>query len=127
MCFSVLVQGQDILKSSSAEVVRGAVQRAAGRAPRPWVFMRFHAFGAIKNSQKGSSKAAKSSEKQLEDGTARFDLGFGLRFDPVRLRLSWQAQNPPDVERCKLCSAYREAHVLHRIDESALRALLPEE
>lgn len=50
-----------------------------------------------------------------------------LRFDPVRLRLSWHAGNPPDVERCKLCSAYREAHVLHRIDEKALYALLGED
>ncbi|CAL1161182.1 unnamed protein product, partial [Cladocopium goreaui] len=48
-------------------------------------------------------------------------------FDPVRLRLSWHAGNPPDVERCKLCSAYREAHVLHRIDEKALYALLGED
>ncbi|CAE7877668.1 unnamed protein product [Symbiodinium microadriaticum] len=45
-------------------------------------------------------------------------------FDPVRLRLSWQAGNPPDVDRCKLCSTYREAHVLHRIEETALQAVL---
>ena len=36
--------------------------------------------------------------------------------------LSWQAGNPPDVDRCKLCSTYREAHVLHRIEETALQA-----
>eukprot|EP00913_Durusdinium_trenchii_P000590 g545.t1 len=41
-------------------------------------------------------------------------------FDPVRLRLSWQASNPPDTKRCRLCSTYREAHVLHPQDAKSI-------
>ncbi|CAJ1448464.1 unnamed protein product [Effrenium voratum] len=44
-------------------------------------------------------------------------------FDPVRLRLSWAGASP-DQGRCKQCAAFREAHVLHRIDERALAQLL---
>jgi len=44
--------------------------------------------------------------------------------DPVRLRLMWRVGRPPSPQRCADCNAYREAHVLHRVDVAALDALL---
>lgn len=45
-------------------------------------------------------------------------------FDPVRLRIVWRRGRPLPQQRCADCRSYREAHVLHTIDEPALRALL---
>lgn len=45
-------------------------------------------------------------------------------FDPVRLRVFWRRGRPPSAERLKDCPSYREAYVLHRIDDAALVALL---
>eukprot|EP00933_Yihiella_yeosuensis_P070617 TRINITY_DN78753_c0_g1_i1.p1 TRINITY_DN78753_c0_g1~~TRINITY_DN78753_c0_g1_i1.p1 ORF type:complete len:812 (-),score=164.01 TRINITY_DN78753_c0_g1_i1:19-2454(-) len=44
--------------------------------------------------------------------------------DPVRLRLYWPKGTPPSEVRASTCAAYREAYVLHRIDDAALMALL---
>jgi SAM-dependent MidA family methyltransferase len=63
-------------------------------------------------------------------GTGQTTVGFVLsnelldEFDPVRLRLVWRSDESPSARRCAECDAYREAHVLHRIDEEALKLLL---
>lgn len=45
-------------------------------------------------------------------------------FDPVRLHLVWRVGRPPPRSVCLDCGAYREAHIVHRLDTSTLAALL---
>eukprot|EP00927_Polykrikos_kofoidii_P014779 TRINITY_DN16514_c0_g1_i2.p1 TRINITY_DN16514_c0_g1~~TRINITY_DN16514_c0_g1_i2.p1 ORF type:complete len:1062 (-),score=180.77 TRINITY_DN16514_c0_g1_i2:159-3344(-) len=67
-------------------------------------------------------------EEVLHPGTRT--VGFVLsnelidEFDPVRLRLMWHGKSPPSIEQTTDCRSYVEAHVIHRIDATALEALL---
>jgi len=92
----------------------------------------FHRSGKLVVTEADARQASKLRELLAREagGPEAAIRGFILsnelldEFDPLRLRLVWRAGQPPDAAGCESCSAYREAHVLHRVDESALGALL---
>eukprot|EP00927_Polykrikos_kofoidii_P059429 TRINITY_DN54583_c0_g1_i1.p1 TRINITY_DN54583_c0_g1~~TRINITY_DN54583_c0_g1_i1.p1 ORF type:complete len:874 (-),score=126.95 TRINITY_DN54583_c0_g1_i1:76-2697(-) len=65
-------------------------------------------------------------EKQIGQPVRGIVLSNELldEFDPVLLRIVWRRGAPPTAEQCLSCSVFREGYVLHRIDDSAMSALL---
>mmetsp|Transcript_66450 Transcript_66450/g.216248 ORF Transcript_66450/g.216248 Transcript_66450/m.216248 type:complete len:850 (+) Transcript_66450:931-3480(+) len=75
-----------------------------------------------------ASQVREAMQEVVGDGQLVFGIVLSNElldeFDPVRLRLVWHKGHPPTKGQCKECKAFREAHVLHSVDASALAALL---
>eukprot|EP00929_Paragymnodinium_shiwhaense_P011618 TRINITY_DN1175_c0_g1_i1.p1 TRINITY_DN1175_c0_g1~~TRINITY_DN1175_c0_g1_i1.p1 ORF type:complete len:925 (-),score=157.35 TRINITY_DN1175_c0_g1_i1:415-3189(-) len=117
----------EFVSAGKLKVLRADAREAEASALKPALLqhLREHQVDG-----KGENLSAFDAQQINMEAVSKETIGFVIsnelldEFDPVRLRLMWKAGAPPDQEYCRSCSSYREAHVVHFIDQAALLAIL---
>jgi len=82
----------------------------------------------VDGRQIGASPARQALEEAIGPGQPVVGIILSNElldeFDPARLRLMWRKGHLPNERRVQECQAYREAHVVHSVDTTALEALV---